>query len=156
MSSSIIVKCVLSQRRFLGKTRGCKESQCDANPSSSMFKPIPSTRLLRALQASIEDRRLVCSFCSKRRTLKSHRRAFSIQIAPVTAVNEKKPVVESFKDLHNVLIAFGRSASTYANATQLQLALKSLESKDSITRIASKEKIQPTSFNILIRSSSGA
>ena len=104
-----------------------------------MLKPVPSARLLRALRASVEDKKLVCSFCQPRRPRKIGQSRYSTQVVPTTSVNPQKSIPEEYKDLYEQLDTFGRTASVYVNVGQLRLALKDLEAKHSVTRIAGRE-----------------
>ncbi|KAL9594987.1 MAG: hypothetical protein Q9219_006715 [cf. Caloplaca sp. 3 TL-2023] len=63
------------------------------------------------------------------------RRAAST-IASVTAVNAKKAVPDAFRDLYDALSGLQHEAATYTNLSQLQLALRGLESENGVTRVA--------------------
>lgn len=57
-------------------------------------------------------------------------------IASVTAVNAKKDIPHAFHPLYEALAAVQREAAVYSNLSQIQLALRGLESDNAITRIA--------------------
>ncbi|KAI4228718.1 MAG: hypothetical protein L6R36_001408 [Xanthoria steineri] len=57
-------------------------------------------------------------------------------IASVTAVNAKKDIPHAFHPLYEALAAVQREAAVYSNLSQIQLALRGLESENAITRIA--------------------
>ncbi|KAL8645511.1 MAG: hypothetical protein Q9226_007267, partial [Calogaya cf. arnoldii] len=57
-------------------------------------------------------------------------------IASVTAVNAKKDIPHAFQPLYEALATAQREAAVYFNLSQLQLALRGLESENAITRIA--------------------
>ena len=58
------------------------------------------------------------------------------QIASVTSVNAPIPIPVERKELYDALKALEDSAAVYVNLSQLQLALRGLESGDSVTRVA--------------------
>lgn len=104
-----------------------------------MLKPVPSVRLLRALRASVENRKLVCSLCRRGRPWKISQSGYSTRVVPTTSINPQKTIPEEYSDLHERLDAFGRIASVYVNIGQLRLTLKNLEVKNSVTRIAGRK-----------------
>ncbi|KAL8954359.1 MAG: hypothetical protein Q9183_007170, partial [Haloplaca sp. 2 TL-2023] len=57
-------------------------------------------------------------------------------LSSVTAVHAKKEVPPAFRGVHDALSTLQRDAAVYANLSQLQLALRGLESENGITRIA--------------------
>ncbi|KAI4173438.1 MAG: hypothetical protein LQ343_002971 [Gyalolechia ehrenbergii] len=65
----------------------------------------------------------------------STRRAAST-ITSVTAVNAKKDIPPAFQALHDALSGLQQEAAIYTNLSQLQLALRGLESENGVTRIA--------------------
>ncbi|KAL8723896.1 MAG: hypothetical protein Q9181_007100 [Wetmoreana brouardii] len=69
------------------------------------------------------------------RTPRPARRAAST-IASATAINAKKDVPHAFQGLHDALNVLQREAAVYANLSQVQLALRGLESENGITRVA--------------------
>lgn len=113
-------------------------------PHSPMPFPAPSARLLSILRAQINARQFVCSSCLARNSnrpvsqLLRKRLSTRTRITPVTAVNAQKTIPSEYRELYDALSALGDSASIYTNASQLQLALRGLESRDSVTRIAGK------------------
>ena len=54
----------------------------------------------------------------------------------VTAVNAKRDVPDSFKELYGAVKALEIEAPVYINLSQVRLALRGLESEDAVTRIA--------------------
>ena len=54
----------------------------------------------------------------------------------VTAVNVKREIPHHLRDLHASLKALEHDAGVYINTSQLQLALRGVESDNAITRIA--------------------
>lgn len=66
-----------------------------------------------------------------------------LSTASATAINAKKEIPPPFQELHANLSALKDEASTYANLDQLQLALRGLESKTSVTRVAGKINFEP-------------
>lgn len=103
-----------------------------------MLNPVPSARLLRILGASIDEKKLVCSFCRLQRPRKTSKSKYSTRIAPTTSINPQKNIPPEYKDLYERLDVFGRTASVYVNISQLRLALKNLETKHGVTRIAGR------------------
>lgn len=115
-----------------------------------MSRPIiPSARALGALKA-LNAETYTCSSCSTlvpqkhflrvRSQHRPHRiwvRSAST-VAPVTSVNASRAVPEQNRELHSALSSLEQNAINYVNFSQLTLALRGLESKDPITRIASK------------------
>ncbi|KAI4170347.1 MAG: hypothetical protein LQ348_007124, partial [Seirophora lacunosa] len=65
----------------------------------------------------------------------STRRTFST-ITSVTAINAKKDIPPAFRELYHALSALKREAAVYTNLSQLELALRGLESENAVTRIA--------------------
>lgn len=57
-------------------------------------------------------------------------------ITTVTAVNAKIAIPPAFRELHDALSVLQREAAVYTNLSQLQLALRGLESENGVTRIA--------------------
>lgn len=56
--------------------------------------------------------------------------------APVTVVNAKQEIPPPFELLYKELTALLLEATVYVNPSQLQLALRALESENAVTRIA--------------------
>ena len=65
--------------------------------------------------------------------------------ASVTAVNAKKEIPSAFQDLHTSLKALETEAGVYVNTSQLQLALRGIESENPVTRIAGQISFPPCS-----------
>ncbi|KAL9025083.1 MAG: hypothetical protein Q9196_006034 [Gyalolechia fulgens] len=63
-------------------------------------------------------------------------------VTSVTAVNAKKDVPPAFRALHDALSRLQQEAAVYTNLSQLQLALRGLESENGVTRIAGKTREQ--------------
>lgn len=61
-----------------------------------------------------------------------------VSTASATAINAKKAIPAPFRELHATLSALKEEASIYANESQLQLALRGLESENPVTRVAGK------------------
>lgn len=104
-----------------------------------MLKPVPSARLLRALRASIDGVEPVCSSRQPHKarcTLRS-RLSTVTRIAPATAVNAQRNIPAEYRELYESLNILGDAASVYVNVSQLKLALRNLETKNSVTRVAS-------------------
>ena len=57
-------------------------------------------------------------------------------LAPVTVVNAVKDIPPAARELHEALEALQREALVYTSLSQLQLALRGLESKNAVTRVA--------------------
>lgn len=57
--------------------------------------------------------------------------------APVTVVNAKQEIPPPFEVLYKELSTLQHDAAVYVNPSQLQLALRALESENAVTRIAS-------------------
>lgn len=87
---------------------------------------------LRVRQSSVRPREL-----SKPRTAST--------TASVTAVNAKREIPPAFQDLHTSLKALESEAGVYVNISQLQLALRGLESENPVTRIAGQINFPPCS-----------
>ena len=120
--------------------------------NARMSHSAPSARLLASLRAPAHSKQFICSSCISRRhasdTSKPLRRRVwtssaapsgarrASQIAPVTSVNAPKPIPIEHNELYDALKALEDSAAVYVNLSQLQLALRGLESKDSVTRVA--------------------
>ena len=60
----------------------------------------------------------------------------NLTIDSVTAVNAARPIPLEHRELYDALTALEHSAGAYVNLSQLQLALRGLESVDSVTRMA--------------------
>lgn len=58
--------------------------------------------------------------------------------ASIYAINAKKEIPTQLQDLHRSLSALENDAISYVNLSQLRLALRGLESKRPVTRIASE------------------
>ena len=71
----------------------------------------------------------------QRRKSQILRRAAST-IPSVTAVNVKHEIPPAFQKLHASLKNLERDARTYVNTSQLQLALRGIESENAVTRVA--------------------
>ncbi|KAI4253407.1 MAG: hypothetical protein L6R42_007593, partial [Xanthoria sp. 1 TBL-2021] len=71
---------------------------------------------------------------ARRVPVSAQRRASTI--ASVTAVNAKKDISHAFQPLYEALSTVQREAAVYSNLSQIQLALRGLESENAITRIA--------------------
>ena len=75
-------------------------------------------------------------YASKPSLLRLSRRNASA-LSPVTAVNAKKNIPRNVEKLYQRLGALEHDAGLYVNVSQLRLALRGLESRDAVTRIAS-------------------
>ena len=64
-------------------------------------------------------------------------------IAPVTVVNAQKSIPSAKRELYEALEVLQKEAGVYTSLSQLQLALRGLESENAVTRIARK----PTNSN---------
>ncbi|KAK5733759.1 hypothetical protein LTR17_009463 [Elasticomyces elasticus] len=72
------------------------------------------------------------------RQISRPRRQYSSQgsLASTTAINAPSTVPSRYRELHRRLLALQEEASTYVNLSRLQLAARSLESEEPITRVA--------------------
>ena len=70
--------------------------------------------------------------------------------ASVTAVNVKRDIPHTFKDLYDSIKALETKAAVYINLSQLRLALRGLESENAVTRIAGKS-VLITAIDVLSR-----
>jgi hypothetical protein len=91
----------------------------------------------------------ICRFCRWRTigprvinatpilSLGSHvsRRKYSSTVS-TTAIDARKPIPAAFQELHASLSDLEEEASIYINPSQLQLALRGLESENAVTRVA--------------------
>lgn len=94
----------------------------------------------------------ICSTCRSRRwspigprrinttlslpiNLHVSRRRYSSTVS-TTAINAKKPIPAAFQELHASLRDLEEEASIYISPSQLQLALRGLESENAVTRVA--------------------
>ena len=115
------------------------------------MKIAPSLRALAALRDQVSLRPFTCRSCAVKRpvfdvsrqqrspsswlpSLARGSRSAS-QVAPVTTVDAKKHIPTEFRELYNQLSSLGQFGSAYVNASQLQLALRGLESRNSVIRI---------------------
>ena len=89
----------------------------------------PSCHFRNAFKSFRKPRRL-----AYRAPVSAQRRASTI--ASVTAVNAKKDIPHAFQPLYETLTTLQREAAVYSNLSQVQLALRGLESENAITRIA--------------------
>ena len=142
---------IFIQKRLLPYSHQVQES-IELHTCNLMPPCVPSARLLATLKASIYSKQFICAFCIARRPLGNASKPFlrrpwmrfvvpstarsASQIASVTAVNAQKSIPAEHKELHNALTALEGSAAVYTNLSQLQLALRGLESRDSVTRVA--------------------
>ncbi|KAL8824868.1 MAG: hypothetical protein Q9170_008016, partial [Blastenia crenularia] len=80
------------------------------------------------------------------------RRAAST-ITSVTAVNAKKDVPHAFRELYDALGGLQNEAAIYTNLSQLQLALRGLESENGVTRAAGRhgEELELNQKHPLVR-----
>ncbi|KAL8722984.1 MAG: hypothetical protein Q9225_000600 [Loekoesia sp. 1 TL-2023] len=84
-------------------------------------------------------RNVVNQICrTKKSDLRSQRwsRRAASTITSVTAVNAKKDIPPVFRNLHDALIGLQHEAAVYTNLSQLQLALRGLETENGVTRVA--------------------
>ncbi|MCJ1434274.1 hypothetical protein MMC27_003641 [Xylographa pallens] len=112
-------------------------------------------RKLRYLQPDIISQLYICSSClSKRafwttasrahyknRSLDVYQRSHPLKryiasVTSVTAVNVTRTIPKHNRRLHEELTVFENKAATFANVSQLQLALRGLESDDPTIRVA--------------------
>lgn len=63
--------------------------------------------------------------------------------ASVTAVNVKREIPFAFQDLYTSLKALETEAGVYVNTSQLQLAVRGVESENPVTRIAGQTGLSP-------------
>ena len=116
------------------------------------MKKVPSLHALNALRDQLFPARFTCKTClakhltsnvSPRRRLPSSSlpslsrgsRSAS-QVASATTIDAKKQIPIEFKELYDLLKALGELGSAFVNASQLQLALRGLESTGSVIRVA--------------------
>lgn len=59
-------------------------------------------------------------------------------VAQVTAINAHRELPPPFRELRDSLSSLQTEAAVYVNSSQLQLALRGLESENAVTRVASK------------------
>ncbi|KAL8635383.1 MAG: hypothetical protein Q9228_007120, partial [Teloschistes exilis] len=109
----------------------------------------PATPFLGSLTFRKPSSAYVCPNCivrhalrrARQRQVSTHRfqpwaRRSVSTISSVTAVNVKKDLPPAFRGLYDALGVLQREAAVYANLSQIQLALRGLESENGITRIA--------------------
>ena len=122
----------------------------------------PAIGLFDRTLSTINLSSFVCPVCSHRRafsvkahTLRAHR--FPIRrphlsktrtastTASVTAVNAKREIPPTFQELYGSLKALETNAGVYVNTSQLHLAVRGVESENSVTRIAGQIYFPPCS-----------
>lgn len=70
--------------------------------------------------------------------------------APVTVVNAKPEIPSRFDLLYKELSALQLEAAIYVNPSQLQLALRALESENAVTRIAGRTTSQTQNHCLIL------
>ena len=137
---------------------------------------LPSRRATRSLYRRLFSNPFICSSCKRQRDLttsaKSNPRVdqcqklrqyqkplrrFLSSITPVTTVNATRTIPELFRELHDELGALETRAGAHVNLSQLQLALRGLESTDAVIRVAGRKKtldyvpndMELTSYSVL-------
>ena len=124
--------------------------------------PKPAIGLFDRTLSTLIRLSFVCPVCSHRRafsvkahTLRAHQ--FSARrpqlskprtastTASVTAVNAKREIPSAFRDLYASLKALETEAGVYVNTSQFHLALRGVESENSVTRIAGQIDFPPCS-----------
>lgn len=95
----------------------------------------------------------ICSNCRRKQALSTYNggtRSYPIRkargtllqnrtastIPSVTAVNARPEVPPAYRNLYGALKALESDAGVYVNTSQLQLALKGVESENAVTRVA--------------------
>ena len=104
---------------------------------SSRFFVCPSCRYREARAISNGSARLGTRANRKARGTTLRIRTASTT-ASVTAVNARRDTPPKFRVLHESLKALESEAAVYLNSSQLRLALRGLESENSVTRIAGR------------------
>lgn len=66
----------------------------------------------------------------------SQNRRYSDSLASRTAINAPSTVAPELRELHQTLLLLQEKASSYVELSRIQLAMRSLESEDPVTRIA--------------------
>lgn len=111
-----------------------KSSPIGKAHTSSTFL-CPSCRFrdaIYSLRSQIKSR----SGFQARRHPPQRRRASAI--AQVTAINAHRELPPPFRELRDSLSSLQTEAAVYVNSSQLQLAVRGLESENAVTRVASK------------------
>ena len=107
--------------------------------------------------------RFICPSCAFSRTLITNKvtvpsrqtpqlnrpsRRHASTVASATAINAPVDVPIAFKDLHESLQKLKNDAAVYTNLSRLQLALRGLESRNAVVRVAGTKPRAPKSANI--------
>src|SRR6187551_1361247 len=108
-----------------------------------MFKSAPSVQALQLFRTQVLELPSKCQYCKRRTSsITNTARRWLIpqssvrikrnasHIAPVTIVNASQTIPLEYRELHEALKALSIFGATYSNASQLQLALRGLESTD--------------------------
>lgn len=86
----------------------------------------------------------ICNACRRRASLTPFFRSRLTRLRPryastttsITAVNTKREILPAFQALHASLKKLESDAGIYINTSQLQLALRGLEGRNAVTRVA--------------------
>ena len=128
--------------------------------------PRPPVGLLNRTLSTWIRSPYVCRACRYRKTLSIKAHTWNVRQSPVelckprtasttasvTAVNAKKDIPYAFQALHASLKALETEAGVYVNTSQLQLALRGVESENPVTRIAGQIDFSPWSVNLYTNS----
>ena len=139
-------------------------SRCALHCLSQMPSKLmrPRNLLLQSLRNSL--RLVFCPACSYWRSagsriagqdalqtapapLRSRSRTFST-VASTTAINATKTLPPTFKELHEALSELNTKAANYVNLSRLQLALRGLETTDTVIRVAGETIAQTSTTSI--------
>jgi hypothetical protein len=136
-------------------------SPATRRPSTLFMSPrVPSTCALQALRAQAFARPYTClrrrslnaiarTRAQERARLAANPRPYEAKrdasiVSPVTSVNAAKNVPPKYKELYESLENLNAEASSYANVSRLQLALRGLESLDAVVRVAGWKRASDT------------
>ena len=80
--------------------------------------------------------------------LRRHSRRHASTVTSATAINAPVNVPIAFKDLYESLQKLKNDAAVYTNLSRLQLALRGLEGRNAVVRVAGTKPQPPRSTNI--------
>ena len=101
-------------------------------------RPSVRSNCIQEFHFTIEYGRPLAQWFGKARGQQAHSRRASTTPS-VTAVNAKRAIPEQFQALYASLKALERDAGVFVNSSQLQLALRGVESEDAVTRVAGEQ-----------------
>lgn len=148
----IVQKCNIHQYKFVFALKSVEEARAKINEQHHHMPPnLPlSHRLLPLVRKPF-----ICRACRQRQAIHTSNHPSAIRqyartrgrrtqlptravstTPSVTAVNAKREIPPAYRKLHASLKALEQDAGVYVDTSQLRLALRGVESENSVTRVA--------------------